>query len=73
MKHTELEYYLNKCSTPSDFATFSQKNGAQVRRKKHYCIKHLSGETTIISSTPKAKIPLHKTMSEFKKIYLNVY
>lgn len=71
MKYDKLEYYLNKCSTPSDFATFAQKNGASVRCKKHYCIKHFSGETTVISCTPKPKIPLHKTMSEFKKIYLN--
>ena len=28
MKHTELEYYLNKCTTPSDFALFASKNGA---------------------------------------------
>lgn len=71
MKFREREYYLNKCSTPSDFAIFAQKNGANVRCKKHFCIKHKSGETTVISSTPKPKIPLHKTMMEFKKIYLN--
>ena len=71
MKFGEREYYLNKCSTPSDFATFAQKNGANVRCKKHFCIKHKSGETTVISSTPKPKIPLHKTMLEFRKIYLN--
>lgn len=71
MKYTEIEYYLNKCNTPSDFAQFAVRNGATVRHKKHYCIKHITGETTIISSTPKPKIPLHKTMNEFKKIYLN--
>ena len=70
MKHSELEYYLNKCSTPSDFAIFAKKNGASVRCKKHYCIKHCNGETTVISSTPRPKIPLHKTMNEFKRIYL---
>ena len=71
MKHGQLEYYLSKCNTPSDFAEFAKKNGASVRCKKHYCIKHVSGQVTIISSTPKPKIPLHKTMNEFKKIYLN--
>ena len=25
MKRADLEYYLNKCSTPSDFATFAKK------------------------------------------------
>ena len=62
---------LNKCKTPSEFATFAVKNGAYVRSKNHYYIKHANGEVTTISCTPKPKIPLHKTMSQFKKIYLN--
>lgn len=70
MKEPELEYYLNKCNKPSDFVIFAQKNGAIVRCKKHYCIKHKSGEITIIASTPKPKIPLHKTMNDFKRIYI---
>lgn len=72
MKTTTIETNLSKCNSPKDFAIFAQKNGATVRHNKHYLIKHKTGEITTISSTPKPKIPLHKTMNEFKKIYLCV-
>lgn len=71
MKYNTLEYYLLKCNTPADFANFAIKNGATVRHKKHYHIKHSNGHISTISSTPKPKIPLYKTMNEFKNIYLN--
>jgi len=70
MKLGTLEINLNKCTTPKDFVLFAQKNGANVRFNKHYCIKHKTGEMSIISSTPKPKIPLHKTRNEFRRIYI---
>ena len=69
MKDLSLE--LSKCNTPAEFVNFAQRRGAQIRCKNHYFIKHPNGERTVISCTPKPKIPLHKTMKEFKTIYLN--
>ena len=67
----DLQIELMKCNTPAEFVNFAQKMGATIRHKNHYFIKHFNGEHTVISCTPKPKIPLHKTMKEFKSIYLN--
>ena len=67
----DLHTQLMNCNTPSEFVLFAKKQGATVRCKNHYFIKHANGECSVISCTPKPKIPLHKTKNQFMQIYLN--
>ena len=62
---------LMKCNTPAEFVNYALNRGAKVRCKNHYCVEHFNGQRTVISCTPKKKIPLHKTRKEYKLIYLD--
>ena len=67
----DIHKQLMNCNTPAEFVLFAKKHGATVRHKNHYFFKHTNGDCTVISCTPKPKIPLHKTKNQFIRIYLN--
>ena len=68
-KFNKIEKAFMKCSTAEDYARFSGTQGAVVRHKVHWVIKHPNGNQTTIASTPGKKIKLHKTRREIAQNY----
>lgn len=68
-KLNKIEKAFMKCSTAEDFAKFSSSQGAIIRHKCHWVIKHPNGNHTTIASTPGKKIKLHKTRREIAENY----
>ena len=60
---------LMKCEKPQHFVKFALKRGALVRSKNHHVVTHQNGDTSVFSCTP-GKALLHKTRTEYKRIYL---
>jgi predicted RNA binding protein YcfA (HicA-like mRNA interferase family) len=68
-KYNKVERAFMKCSTAEDFAKFAGSQGAIIRHKGHWVIRHPNGNFTTIASTPGKKIKLHKTRTEIAENY----
>ena len=72
-KYSKIEKAFMKCSTAEDFAKFAGSQGADIRHKGHWVIRHPNGNFTTIASTPGKKIKLHKTRTEIAENYKLCY
>lgn len=68
-KYNKVEKAFMKCSTAEDFAKFAGSQGAIIRHKGHWVIRHPNGKFTTIASTPGKKIKLYKTRNEIADNY----
>ena len=60
---------LLNCESSDDYVKFAVKQGAVVRKKNHYVIRHKCGRMSTLSCTYTKGKTLYKTRKEFKEIY----